>query len=168
MGLATSRSAMKTRTLLAIGLLIALVHAKKNCPKKKCPPKNCNKKKKPDRNLPAEPGPIDTMVVQQPATSWCGTEKCDGNTCAISCPLPLGYYADPNDCSAYCYCAGKDNLDENTGVRVPSRYEKCPNGLLWDPLCQGDFKWLPGGEANLGSEGGCCNWPSMVTTDHCE
>ena len=154
---------MNTRQFILLGLtlLIALVESKKKC-NKKCPPKPPCKKKE-NKNLPAEVLPEATKVI-----SWCGTEKCDGDTCAIPCPLPLGYYADPNDCRAYCYCSGEDALDENTGVRVPSRYEKCAEGLVWDPLCQGDFKWLAnGGEANLGSEGGCCNWPDKVDQGHC-
>merc|ERR1711981_820608 len=165
MGTLNTRFIMKThKFILGLSLIILLAtqeaESKKKC-KKKCPPKPPCKNK--DKNLPAEVPGIGTKVI-----SWCGTEKCSEDSCAIPCPLPLGYYADPNDCSAYCYCSGVDAMDKNSGVRVPSRYEKCPNGLLWDPLCQGDFEWLPGQEGNLGSTGGCCNWPAMVKTDHCD
>ena len=111
---------MNTRIIFGLSLVIILLATgaeskKKKC-NKKCPPKKPCKKNK-NKNLPAEvQGGIDTKVI-----SWCGTEKCGGETCAIPCPLPLGYYADPSDCKAYCYCAGVDNLDENSGVRVPSR-----------------------------------------------
>merc|ERR1712226_1172984 len=148
----SSRLDMKT-LLVVLCCALALQVSSKNC-KKNCN-KPCNKKPK------VKPAPA--------GGPWCGNEsQCDANDCAIPCPLPLGYYADPNDCSAYCYCSGVDAMDKNSGVRVPSRYEKCPNGLLWDPLCQGYFKWLPGQKNNLGSDGGCCNWPSMVKTDHCK
>ena len=56
----------------------------------------------------------------------------------IAATFDHGYYADPNDCSSYCYCAGPDQI-HNSGLRVPSRYETCIPGLVWDPICSGAF-----------------------------
>ena len=59
---------------------------------------------------------------------------------------------------------------------MPSRYESCFHGLVWDPICQNvagfaAFQWLDPSEevpGNQGSTGGCCNWVHLVNLDHCE
>ena len=91
--------------------------------------------------------------------------------CQILCPagIPLGYYPDVLDCSAYCYCSGTE---------APGRYEKCADGLYWDSLA-GDATWLPppygkteidgtsGSYAGMfGTTGGTCNRPDQMNDEN--
>ncbi|CAB9509711.1 ECF subfamily RNA polymerase sigma-24 subunit [Seminavis robusta] len=84
---------------------------------------------------------------------------CAGTSCQFQCNAPLGYYPDPSDCQAYCYC---------TGGEQPSRWEQVISGLVWDPYCGGS---QPLDEENVplgGMTGGCANWPDGVNLDHCD
>ena len=57
--------------------------------------------------------------------SYTGVCSGDEGGCVFDCPLPEGFYCDEADPSAYCFCGGDSDL--------PSRYEKCPSGLVWNP-----------------------------------
>ena len=53
---------------------------------------------------------------------------CTGNTCVFWCNHQEGFYPDPHDCSAYCYCSGQ--------AGKPSFWQKVEGeGLIWDPFC---------------------------------
>ena len=58
-----------------------------------------------------------------------------GSSCQVTCDLPTGYYCDPDDETAYCFCSG------NSGTSS-SRYERCPGSQWWDPVnhvCNWDY-----------------------------
>ena len=57
-------------------------------------------------------------------TFVCGADPCGANFCAVFCDLPMGFYADINDNSRYCYCSGS--------ASELSQHTKCPAGLLWN------------------------------------
>jgi len=82
-------------------------------------------------------------------------EKCTGTSCAMVSELPHAYYADPDNCRAYCY---------TTGTKSPSRYDVCGAGTVWDPDCGNSKK-----KNNLGgTTGGCCNHAYVKPTDYCK
>merc|ERR1711881_238568 len=79
----------------------------------------------------------------------------------VDCGLATGYYADANNAANYCFCSGIENVDES-GNRVPSRYESCPEGTSFDAGCSGAHEALANG---LGYEGGCCRGEEVVNTN---
>lgn len=74
----------------------------------------------------------------------CETFDCPNPPCQIFCEAENGYYPDSRDCRNFCFCSGN--------IKVPSKFQRCAGGLLWDPSC---------------GEDGCCNWPSDSSSDHC-
>jgi hypothetical protein len=79
-----------------------------------------------------------------------------------TCPdgIPDGYYPDLTNKDGYCKC---------TGTASPSRYEKCPNGLVWDTV---SWAYLTGNDPSgfaLGygglwaTIGGVCNYENYVS-----
>merc|ERR1711970_73397 len=110
-----------------------------------------------------EVAPEDPYKCDRPTgcdSERCGhmaKKDCTGDNCIVDCSLPKGYYSDNDDCTAYCYCSGM--IDEGTGLRVPSRWQKCPAGTYWDAGCGGWHKELANG---MGFTGGCCNHPAAI------
>ena len=103
--------------------------------------------------------PVDPYTCDNPPcdSTVCGSmakdmTRCTGNRCSVECSLERGYYPDNADCTAYCYCSGE--IDTGSGIRVPSRWMKCPRGTFWDKDCGGWHQELANG---IGYKGGCCN-----------
>merc|ERR1712142_359110 len=116
----------------------------------------------------------------EPIFTCLNAEGCDDATCgamativdengdataSVDCSLAEGYYADASDCRGYCFCSGTDNVD-GYGNRVPSRYEQCPEGTVYDAGCSGHHEALANG---LGYAGGCCAHPaSILNFNNCD
>ena len=71
----------------------------------------------------------------------------------------------------YCWCSGPDAAD-HAGVRVPSRYERCNEGLVWDPFCKSIGLNAPAFVQldipfDFGTTGGCCKRPENVDSNEC-
>ncbi|CAB9503895.1 von Willebrand factor type D protein [Seminavis robusta] len=93
--------------------------------------------------------------VKEDKGGVCGRPAgCTGRSCAFTCDLPAGYYPDPTDCSAYCFC---------TGSAAPSRWEQVVPGLVWDPFCGGSQPLDPSNKPLGGMTGGCQNWAWAVS-----
>merc|ERR1712110_415217 len=99
-------------------------------------------------------------------SSVCGhmpihVEDCQGpgpcEMARVDCSLAHGYYADPENCQGYCFCSG--NVDDGTGIAVPSRWHHCPENTFYDSGCAGYHQDLAAG---LGHEGGCCQHPRDI------
>merc|ERR1712178_99402 len=57
----------------------------------------------------------------------CAKFDCPNPPCQIFCELDHGYYPDSRDCRNFCFCSGN--------VHVPSKFQRCAGGLVWDPSC---------------------------------
>merc|ERR1711884_79129 len=57
----------------------------------------------------------------------CANFDCPNPPCQIICELEHGYYPDSRDCRNFCFCSGN--------VHVPSKFQRCSGGLVWDPAC---------------------------------
>mmetsp|Transcript_2588 Transcript_2588/g.4173 ORF Transcript_2588/g.4173 Transcript_2588/m.4173 type:complete len:454 (-) Transcript_2588:298-1659(-) len=124
------------------------------------------------------PTPSPTTSAPTPAPTTLATESptpkpaagfscnkppnCFTQTCAIDCSnVPVGYYPDAADCSAYCFC---------TGTSAPSRWERVhpAPALLWDAYCGGSQPLDPNNVPLGGMTGGCANWDSAaINKSHC-
>ena len=60
--------------------------------------------------------------------SYCSKPSdCTGDKCVYECEHPQGYYPDPTDCQAYCYCSGGSE---------PSWWQTvATEGMIWYPYC---------------------------------
>ena len=58
-------------------------------------------------------------------------DSCEDKDCSFECPADakMGFYPDPNDCQAVCYCSGSE---------IGSFWEKVTEDEteVWDPWCQ--------------------------------
>lgn len=99
-------------------------------------------------------------------SSVCGhmpihVEDCTGpgpcEMARVECSLAHGYYPDPENCQGYCFCSGE--VDDGTGIAVPSRWHHCPEGTFYDSGCDGYHRDLATG---LGHDGGCCAHPRDI------
>merc|ERR1711976_140659 len=90
-----------------------------------------------------------------PVTGVCEEfEPCkdlQGAGCVVYSKAKQGYYADSRDCRNFCFLTGD--------ARVPSKFQQCPGGLVWDPSCENNDEK---------KTKGCCNWPEDTNTDHCK
>jgi len=114
-------------------------------------------------SVPDFPGAtVDVMSAE----SFCGQLFCNETACATPCTLTTGYYPDANDCRAFCFCAGPEQIHPS-GLRTPSRYQRCNFGLVFDPFCRAPVTLvasvlsLPPPD-DFGTEGGCCRFPRDV------
>lgn len=98
--------------------------------------------------------------------TYCGKPKdCKGNHCEYTCSNDHGYYPDPNDCQAYCYCSG------GTGTSFWEKIEG--DGMVWDPFC--DKGGVSSNMLNVkegvkaGTTGGCERSETYLNNkDHCD
>jgi len=122
-------------------------------------------------NIPVFPGPETPVMTGE---SFCGALFCNQTACATPCELTTGYYPDANDCRAFCFCAGPEQID-HVGNRTPSRYQRCNFGLVWDPFCRAFVTGVPSHTSlpapdDFGTTGGCCKFPRDVqaTDNSCD
>merc|ERR1712066_996972 len=66
-------------------------------------------------------------TAHSPSNSLCDTFICDNPPRQIYSKKQNGYYSDKRDCRNFCFLSGH--------ARVPSKFQRCTGGLVWDPSC---------------------------------
>merc|ERR1711976_643571 len=92
-----------------------------------------------------------------PTSSFCDTFICDNPPCQIYSKAPNGYYSDNRDCRNFCFLSGH--------ARIPSKFQRCTGGLVWDPSCNHKNDE---GNSDLDNNQGCCNYVEDSNTSHCK
>lgn len=92
-----------------------------------------------------EPTVDDTVYCQKPA-------NCVGDHCEFQCPHKEGYYPDPTDCQAYCYCSGGGETSYWEKVESDEH-----NNYVWDPFCGNSNPLDVTNQPLGGMTGGCRN-----------
>jgi len=111
---------------------------------------------------PSKYGEGDPSKCGRDMPKLIGVEPKKDGSFAVQCDMEEGYYPDPDDCSAFCFCSG--HWDQYSGTPVPSKYAKCPEGQIWNKDCRKYHPQLSSG----GYAGGCCDHPRNVPDlDHC-
>jgi len=82
----------------------------------------------------------NNVYCQKPA-------DCTGSKCEYTCDNAVGFYPDPTDCQAYCYCSGSD-----TGSYWENVEEA---GFVWDPWCENSDPVDARNVPLAGMTGGC-------------
>lgn len=77
-------------------------------------------------------GPTDPPAETTQSPFECGADPCDSPPCPVACDDGTGYLCDLNDPAGYCFCADYAGLRATGGKG--SFYNKCLNGLLFDPV----------------------------------